>query len=195
MPYGRPAVGYSVIFPVRVSRRPMRLPRCTVNQITPCPSVTSVCGSPPDGALYSTTLPVDGSSRPMVPLPFPVKRRRIEPADGAVAVSRVPDMAARVHEQAVRLRPLREIPLCEGLRAGVEARNLIPGHHRDVNVAVRSRSGVTREAGCGHRPFRDLALDGRFRPWRDPVVRPPGPSGLTHDEDERPDKNACAVSH
>ncbi len=50
----------------------MRSPPCTVNHSVPSSAWMMVCGSPPEGALYSLTLPLAGSSRPMVPLPFPV---------------------------------------------------------------------------------------------------------------------------
>src|SRR5574338_897177 len=73
-PYGPPEVLYSLIAPVLVSRLATLSPLCIVNQIVlPSSVMTSVCGPPPpEGVLNSVTLPVAGSRRPMVPLPFPV---------------------------------------------------------------------------------------------------------------------------
>src|SRR3972149_91585 len=149
------------MIPVRVSNRPIRFPRWTVNQITPCPSITRVCGSPPDGA---------------------------------VAVPGVPDLAFSIYEQAVRLRPRWKIPLGEMLGARVEARDLVPGHHCDVDIAVAGRRRITREPGRGHRPFRDLAFDCLLCARRDRVVGPPGPHGPGRHGDQTTDDNGLQIT-
>src|SRR6266511_3057675 len=70
-PYGPPDILYSVIFPLVRSSLPTE-PDWFVNQIVPVSSITSVCGLPPEGVRCSVTLPVEGSSSPIVPLPLPV---------------------------------------------------------------------------------------------------------------------------
>jgi hypothetical protein len=154
MPYGLPEVRYSTILPVFISRRPILFAPCIVNQIVPRSSVTSVCGSPPVGARYCVTLPVAGSSR----------------HDGAVAVTRVPDDSFAVDQQSVRVRAGRKIPLVELLRPGIEARDPVAVHDRDIDVSVRTRRRVARKLRCRHRPFRNLVLEVRRGARRDGVV-------------------------
>ena len=98
---------------------------------------------------------------------------RIELADGPVPVSRVPDLAFLVDQQPVRMRAGGKIPFVEFLRAGVKTRDAVALHHRDVDVAVRTRGGIAREFRGGHRPLGNLSAE-LLRPRGDAVVRSAG---------------------
>src|SRR5215813_7282537 len=153
--------------PVVVSRRPMRLPPFTVNQMTPFSSMTKVCGSPPEGGLELRHLP----------------RGRIEAPDRAIAVARVPDDALPVDEKTVRLGAPRQVPLREHLRRRVEARDPVAVHHRDVDVAVGAGRGIAREPRGGHGPLGDLPRGRGTRPRSQTVVRLPGPHDAVQEQE------------
>src|SRR5215831_19962601 len=86
-----------------------------------------------------------------------LSRRGVELTDGAVAVAGVPDLARWIDQKAVRMRARRKIPFPELVGLGVEARDAVGEHHRDVDVAVRTGGGIAREFRRGHGPLGDLA--------------------------------------
>src|SRR5215831_17440186 len=88
-----------------------------------------------------------------------LSRRGVELTDGAVAVAGVPDLARWIDQKAVRMRARRKIPFPELVGLGVEARDAVGEHHRDVDVAVRTGGGIAREFRCRHRPLGDLARE------------------------------------
>src|SRR6266849_8262674 len=147
---------YSVIFPLERSRRPTE-PDWFVNQIEPPSSITSVCGLPLEGARCFDDF----------------AGLRVELADGPVAVSRVPDLAFLVDQQPVRMRAGGKIPFVEFLRAGVKTRDAVALHHRDIDVAVRTRGGIAGEFRRRHRPFGNLSGE-LLRPRGDAVIRAAG---------------------
>src|SRR5262249_28978225 len=124
-----------------MSSRSILWPCWTVNHNVPWSSVMIVCGSPPDGVLCSVTLPVTGSRWPMVPLPLPVYQT-------------CPDLST----SSPCGRAPGGTPFLERPGARIEPRNLVAEHHGDEDRAVGRGSGVARELGRRHRPFRDLAL-------------------------------------
>src|SRR3989441_5305618 len=93
---------------------------------------------------------------------------RIELADRAIPVARVPDAARAIDEQAVRPGAEWQVPPGERLRTGVEPGDLVAEHHRDIDVSVGPPRRIARELGRGHLPLPDPPPD----PWPRPPPRP-----------------------
>ena len=73
----------------------------------------------------------------------------IKVPDGAVTVPRVPYLAVAVDQQTMRLYPCRQVPLVKCLRVGIEARDLVPVHDRNIDVAIGARRRIAANLGVG----------------------------------------------
>src|SRR5512132_2174596 len=96
----------------------------------------------------------------------------IKMPDGAVTVARVPHLTVAVDQQAMRLRSCRQVPLVKRLRVGIEARDLVPVHDRNIDVAIRARSRIAGKLGRRDLPLADLPLNLWPTSWGDAIVRP-----------------------
>src|SRR5207249_1622096 len=85
--------------------------------------VTGLAGKPDRACVVDhQSVRAPSRGRPVLP---DLAGCRIELADGAVAVARVPDLALLVDDEAVRMRAGRKIPFVELLRLRVEARDAV----------------------------------------------------------------------
>src|SRR5205809_4284076 len=99
----------------------------------------------------------------------------IKVPDGAVTVARVPHLAVTVDQQAMRLCSCWQIPLVKRLCVGIEARDLVPVHDRNIDVAIRARRRIAGELRCWHRPFTYFPFDLWPTAWGDAIIRPASP--------------------
>src|SRR5262249_15266336 len=113
----------------------------------------------------------------------------IKVPDGAIAVARVPHLAIVVDQQAMRLCSRRQVPLVKPLRVDIEARDLIPMHDRNIDIAIRARRRVAGELGRWHRPLAYLPLNLWPTSWGDAIVRPSSLGYPGYEQDE-PNDNA-----
>ena len=117
----------------------------------------------------------------------------IEVPNRAIAVARVPHLSVAIDEQAMGLCSCWQVPLAKSFCVGVEARDLVAVHDRNIDVAIWSRRGVAREFGCWHLPLSNLP----FNLWPtsrcDAIVRPASPGYASREEDQPNDNAALYV--
>src|SRR5437016_12052762 len=73
----------------------------------------------------------------------------------------------------MRLCFCRQVPLVKRLRVGIEARDLVPMHDRNIDVAIWARRRIAGELGGRYLPLAYLPLNLWPTSWCDAVVRPP----------------------
>src|SRR4051794_15858712 len=92
----------------------------------------------------------------------------------------------------MRLCSCWQVPLVKRLCVGIEARDLVPVHDRNIDVAIRARRRVAGELGCRHRPLTYLPFDLRPAAWGDAIVRPASP-GYPSGDQNQPNDNAVQL--
>src|SRR5262245_4731278 len=95
----------------------------------------------------------------------------------------------------MRLCPCRKVPFVKRQRMGIEARNLVPVHDRNIDITIRSRRRITVELGCWHLPLADLSLNLWPTPWRDTIVRPASPDHPGYEQNKSNDNALLYVWH
>src|SRR4030095_10330652 len=95
----------------------------------------------------------------------------------------------------MRLCPCRQVPLVKRLRVGIEARDLVPMHDRNIDITIRSRSRIAGEFGRRHLPFADLSLNLWPHSWCDTIVRPASPGYSSRDQDQPNENTTLYVWH
>src|SRR5262249_54749106 len=95
----------------------------------------------------------------------------------------------------MRLCSCRQVPLVKRLPVGIEARDLVPMHDRNIDITVRSRSRIAGELWCRYLPLADLPLHLWPTSWCDAIVRPTSPGHPGYEQDEPNDNALLYVWH